>query len=500
MEEPSLIKSARELTAYVADIIERRDDALADVGLLANRINELEAECNRLDGENNEMSDEISSLKARIAELETQRPPVTPPPPPPPVDTDLRIVSAHEMLAMPPRGGGTSDADILARLKVAKAMGIDVVNLFHIEAFQPVAKRYYDMAEKAGIKVRPCFGYIGQNDLFRLEEVLPRFHVHPAQHMIGGRSSVTAYHGSEVVALQLSQPGWKSLWHYVPHMFCRTNNGGSWDSGGVMENMNAELVMRLFREGPPTEGFAMFAPVNTDLALYDWFAEAARKTGRYLRASITPQHVPVGNGRNWRVVDGNGYAWLFQQWAKIISLRDVIREVEYVTLNDASERTHMMGYFDPARVVSNHWNWAEWPELTARNGFASYSKHFAEWFKTGREPEVTKTEAWVCHRMHPKNAVVPLVENSQRYGDAIDTGSLQDLVHVCVRTPHTEVVEINGTPYLAKGTESRESHFSVALPAPGQDVVVKIGGVERYRCMVHPSRVAAFDSVAVKIV
>jgi hypothetical protein len=399
-----------------------------------------------------------------------------------------RLLFGHEMLAMPPEGGATTQKQVEERLARGMSYGIDVFELFHPEAQPANTEMYYRAAEKVGARVCLSFGYIGDDLVAKATALIRRYANHPAQHKVDGRPYVTAYHGSgHMKDVVFAIPGGV---HYVPHMFARGADGG------VLERPMEGTLERLLERYDWVDGLASFYPLDDWENVQAGYLRAFRThgDGREFRMSITPRHESTPHKGNWRVFEGNGYEALRDQALFAIRHRDAIANLTLVTLNDYSEGTDMLGQqrAEEMFVRERYWNTADWPAYVARDGSASFFKRYAEWFRTGVEPPIERFELWVCYRLQGKDVAGMPTPN----GKPGEWKKFKDHVFIAVRAIEETTITV--------GDESQtvgpgEHHLRFAH-RPGPVVVGWPGGARTLPAIVESATPGAWHSLALQLV
>ncbi|MGH8020847.1 MAG: endo-1,3-alpha-glucanase family glycosylhydrolase [Opitutaceae bacterium] len=346
-----------------------------------------------------------------------------------------RLLFGHEMLAMPPEGGSTSQRQIEERLGRGKRMGIDVFELFHPGAFPDTAERYYRAAKKIDAKVCLSFGYIGDEHMKKATGLIKRYADHPAQFRFEGKPYVTAYHGSDQMQEIIAAiPGGV---HYVPHMFARGADGKA------LEQPQPGTLERLLESHQWIDGLASFYPLDDWRKVQTQYLRAfeTHGHGREFRMSVTPRHESTPHKGNWRVFEGNGYEALRDQGLFAIKHRDAIANLTLVTLNDYSEGTDMLGQkaAEEKLIRERYWNTHDWPAYVARDGSLSFFSRYAEWFRTGKEPPIDHFQLWISYRLQGKHVPGAGTPN----GKPGEWKKFNDAIFIAVRATEETTIIVN---------------------------------------------------------
>jgi hypothetical protein len=400
------------------------------------------------------------------------------------VGAEERLVYGHEMLAMPPGGGAVEKVAIAERLYRAKHYGIDVVELFHPEAFPATAQLYYDAAAQVGMRVCLSFGYVGEDLVSAARALIERYRSHPAQHYVGGRPYVTAYHASSHMRSIVDRC------HYVPHMFARG------EGGGVLEQPTVDGLRRVLADWPTgLAGLASFYPLDDWRVYQPRYFDALAGTGLEFRMSITPRHEPVGHKGNWRVFEGLGLEEIAAQLQFALENRDRIDALTWVTLNDYSEGTDVLGArkAEADLIESGHWNSADWPALLARDGTLSFAQRGIAAWRTGIVPPIERLGVWVCYRLQGRDVPAGPVP----HGKPGEWQKLVDAVFVAVRNPGPDPVAIRVNAET-RHAPAGESHLRFAH-APGPVEIGWPGGSRALPAIVATAAPGAWKSLVVQV-
>ncbi|MGH8021816.1 MAG: endo-1,3-alpha-glucanase family glycosylhydrolase, partial [Opitutaceae bacterium] len=192
-----------------------------------------------------------------------------------------------------------------------------------------------------------------------------------------------------------------------PRLFGSDANSKRWDSGGItgMSASNYAVMM-----GHPAwskvQGFAAFEiakSINGQADAISTLWDSARSRGKTARVSIVPYYKGLAHKGNWMVYEGWGFARLRASWKRAID--SGVPAAEIITLNDFAESSYINSWKkDDPVILTDHWNKGDVPALLDHSGFRYFSKRYVQWFKTGREPAITKDELYYAYRLHPRDA------------------------------------------------------------------------------------------------
>jgi hypothetical protein len=140
-------------------------------------------------------------------------------------------------------------------------------------------------------------------------------------------------------------------------------------------------------------------------------------------AGITPYY--RGLRTNYRVFENDGFAALVKEWTAAIQTNTAW--VELVTWNDWGEDT----YLAPLSSTAAAARWTDtWGSLLSHDGFREVSAYYAEWFKTGRQPQIGGERLYYAYRLHRKYAEGRPVPTEPSATWPRGVGSLVDCVNV----------------------------------------------------------------------
>lgn len=392
------------------------------------------------------------------------------------------LLFGHEMLAMPPGGGATTQAQVDERVARMASYGLDVIELFHPEAFPDSASKYYTAAERAGIKACLSFGYVGDDIAGKARSLIEQYRNHPAQLKVNGEPYVTAYHGSDQMRAITADCV------YVPHMFAR----GA--AGGVLEKPTLDRLRALMDDRPWLDGIASFYPLDDWQEVQSMYLDVMQARGKTYRMSITPRHESVPHKGNWRVFEGAGFEALRDQGLFAVAHRRQIPQLTLVTLNDYSEGTDVIGqrFGETQLVAPQYWNSGDWPAYVARDGSMDFFQRYARWWKTGAEPPITKLELFVCYRLQGKNVAGAPTPN----GKPGEWQKFIDAIFVAVRAPAQTVITVNDE---SQTVGAGEHHLRFAH-RPGPVTVKWPGGSRILPSIVDTAAPGAWHSLNMRLV
>ena len=403
-----------------------------------------------------------------------------------------KLVVGHQMLAMPRYGGSTSVEQMREEVRQWKDLGLDGTMLFDIgsDAFRNNARRYHQAGAAEGYKFAISTSYfpssqIGAYATFLAELGQPS--TSAARLFYNGRPYLSAYHApghfQGLVSQLRSTYGIDAYAEpqMFPRLFNGNPNGQNWDAGGITGMSAANLsVMMNHPAWSQVQGFAAFeitASINGQADAVATLWDATRARGKTARASIVPYYKGLAHKGNWMVYEGWGFARMQASWKRAIE--SGVPAVEIITLNDFAESSYINSWAkDDPVMITDHWNKGDVPALLDHSGFRYFSKRYVQWFKTGREPAITKDELYYAYRLHPRDATSYYYLSSQEkttlqkylpsgvnadwmyrkdglpesfkgwgpnWSMGIDWRKFSDGIHVAVRLAAPADVYINGT-------------------------------------------------------
>ncbi|KZS88511.1 hypothetical protein SISNIDRAFT_490103 [Sistotremastrum niveocremeum HHB9708] len=137
-----------------------------------------------------------------------------------------------------------------------------------------------------------------------------------------------------------------------------------------------------------------------DLSQDQAYFQTLSGTGKSYLAAVSPwfftHYSPQTYNKNWiYLADDHLYA---RRWESIMSARSQIPFVEIITWNDYGE-SHYVGPIEGAQPNSQ-----AWVNGFDHQGWLVLTKYYAQAFKTGSYPAVTKDQAIIWARPHPRDA------------------------------------------------------------------------------------------------
>lgn len=351
---------------------------------------------------------------AGVISLATPADPATPSPGP-------RRVFAHYMVCFATYGEGVENYK--REIREAQAAGIDGFALncgsWHNEPHYPRrVAQLYQAAQELDSGFRLFFS-IDLEDVDFILDMIRTYARHPAQFLYGDRVVVSTFAASgvpwkEKVLAPLRKEGISIF--FVPYFYPDpVTELPSYDVAVKHHAKWADVVDGMFYFGGPGLP-AQLAASNAAST------KALHGAGKLSMASYTPSywgHKQSGR-RYYESAGGEGTEL---QWKSIIDTQP--EWVEIVTWNDFGEASYVCPIADFSKTLS----FLEPPPRPCHAGYLELSRHFIEWYKTGKQPVVRQEALFFFYRTHPQDAVVA--------GDRpveVRAGAIEDVLYVTTLT------------------------------------------------------------------
>ncbi len=316
-------------------------------------------------------------------------------------------VFAHYMVCCPTLGSDVED--FKTEIVEAQKSGIDgfALNCGGWEISEPHYKKrvinIYAAAKELGSGFLLFISADGKARA-EIKDMISTFGNHQNQFQFDGKPVVSTFSGGDwgdPLTSQVHQLGGFIVPYYYPFPASETPN--SW---------HVEFINHAY---PEIDGYFYFgaagspAKISESIILWSNFLKAKNKI---FMAGITPFY--RGNGNNFRVFETFGFQGMAQEWGAAINSN--ADWVELVTWNDWAEST----YISPSghSFKSNSWGL-----LLPHAAYLDASKYYIDWFKTGRQPRITKDELYYFYRLHKKNIRVPISPIDEKSDVGIPSGA-----------------------------------------------------------------------------
>jgi hypothetical protein len=340
-----------------------------------------------------------------------------------PVKIQPKRVFAHYMVCCPTAGSNAGVKDFEREILAAQSRGIDgfALNCGGWTREGQYKKRVVDFYQAARnldsgfvlfISADFCCGLT----LDEVEDMMRTFYNPPNQFKYDGKPVLSTFiTGPELktVADKMAKSGKPIV--TVPYTFPQP----------ASEHPRGEQIDQVFDRFNWVDGFFFFAGAGTGEQNAESNELLARKwlgAGKIYMAGITPYY--RGLGGNYRLFDTNGFEGMVKQWKTIIEMD--IPWVEFVTWNDWGESSYIAPFGKPADTQL--WN-GDWGLLPSHVAYLDASRHYIDWFKSGKEPAITRDRVFYFYRPHPKalDGVVKIGESRRDKPD--HARSLHDSIY-----------------------------------------------------------------------
>ncbi len=385
-------------------------------------------------------------------DIPAAEPEPTPTPTPEPAPNYDNKVFAHYMLCC--NGLGSTLDGFKEEIRQAQSVGIDGFALnagaWSSEThYKDRARLMYQAAYELGTDFKLFFSAdiccgLPNSDI---QDMVRTYGNHPNQFRHDGRIVLSTFGGE-----------WKNDWetgvlnpmanegkpiYFVPYFY----------PSNYDETPTYNDVVGIYTRRPFVDGLFYFGGAGTPELLRDSnqaHLQRAAELGKTFMASVTPHYSAHSSGNN-RTYDGRGGNGQDIMWRHIIANRANVPWVEIVTWNDANEGS----YIGPP--IFNRHSHRAWLEQT---------KYYAEWFKTGVQPTITKDRMFFYYRPHSKDAVACC----DGVGKPALYGLEGDYIYVTTELTAPATVEINTGGVIHRisasaGVQQHKVPFAQGTPA-----------------------------------
>ncbi|MCA7921153.1 glycoside hydrolase family 71 [Burkholderia cenocepacia] len=342
-----------------------------------------------------------------------------------------RRVFAHYMVAWPRGGRAAGPEQYAAEMRDAMAAGIDgfALNCGGWHASEPYYKRRVDAIYDAADRFDGAFTLFVSADgdaQDELDDIVRTVRGRRSQLTVDGRPVLSAYAlggRDSARARMLIETARRLNAYFVPHLFPHTGERE------IDSDAAEEIVERI----GPADGYFYFGAAGAPAQLARstrTLAPALRGAGKAFMASVTPYYRGLPQGTNYRAFETRGFAGMAEEWRAAIE--SGATWVQIVTWNDWAESTYVAptGAARQASVYD-----ARFGPILNHEGYLRASRHYIQWFKTGRPPPITRDELFFFYRLHPtvRDEAIADEWSASTYGPPrMPAGSLADRIFVCV--------------------------------------------------------------------
>jgi glucan endo-1,3-alpha-glucosidase len=192
--------------------------------------------------------------------------------------------------------------------------------------------------------------------------------------------------------------------YFIPFMFT-TENVETPAYNTVLSNYN--IWWKGFLDGYfyfGAAGLPSYAAKSSTLKSGEAFSKVFHDHHLTFMASVSPLYWG-GRQKNAgrRYFEYQGGKGIAEQWKSIIEVQKP-EWVELVTWNDWDEAT----YFSPMDDINKYWPWNAHKELgfyKTHKGFAALNSYYINWYKSGKQPEITEDQIYFFYRTHSKDTI-----------------------------------------------------------------------------------------------
>ena len=321
-------------------------------------------------------------------------------------------VFAHYMVCCPAAGGGATVEDFKNEIREAQKRGLDgfALNCGGWDKgggteYKPRCVKIYEAARQlgTGFALFVSMDYCCGNYLDETRDAIETFRDHPNQFKVGGRPVLSTYGGEghtpqpaqEKIALVHSLGGF-----FVPFFFA-TNYGDFGDP---------TVVAEILRDYGAVDGYFFFGTAGSADEITRRnrrLCQAWHDAGKVFMAAVTPFYRSFG-----RLNETRGFSGMAQEWEGAI--RDGADWIEITTWNDWNEKTYVAPFGPPDRTeLGGGTDDGYGPVNYAHVAYLDASRHYIDWFKTGKQPRITRDRLFYFYRTEPKSAAGRQLSNSE---------------------------------------------------------------------------------------
>lgn len=321
-------------------------------------------------------------------------------------------VFAHYMVCCPTAGGGATVSDFKNEIREAQARGLDgfALNCGGWDKgggteYKPRCVKIYEAAKQmgTGFQLFVSMDYCCGNSLDETRDAIETFRDHPNQFKVGGRPVLSTYGGEghepkpaqEKIALVRSLGGF-----FVPFFFA-TNYGDFNDPNVVAE---------ILRDYGAVDGYFFFGTAGTGDEITQRnhrLGQAWHAAGKVFMAAVTPYYRSFG-----RLNETRGFTSMAQEWEGAI--RDGADWIEITTWNDWNEKTYVAPFGPPSDTKIGGGTDDGYGAVNyAHVAYLDASRYYIDWFKSGKQPRITRDRLFYFYRAEPKSAAGKQLSGSE---------------------------------------------------------------------------------------
>jgi hypothetical protein len=304
-------------------------------------------------------------------------------------------------------------------IREAQAAGIDGfalnVGAWSREPHYPRCVRLiYRAAQELGTGFKLFFS-VDMSNVPDILDMVRTYARHPNQFVYRGRIVISTFSQErlawkEQILTPLKQEGIDVF--FVPYFYPRPQ---------ATELPDYATVTQLLQHHAGTaNGLFYFGAAGTSqqlAAANTAYAKALREAGLLFMASYTPTywgHTQRPGRRYFETEGGEGTA---HQWQALIVANP--NWVEIATWNDFNESSYVCPVENPGRYFAELLT----PPRPCHAGYLELSKYFIAWYKTGRQPPISRDSLFYFYRPHPRDALATRDDRpvTSRIGEVTDT-------------------------------------------------------------------------------
>jgi hypothetical protein len=352
------------------------------------------------------------------------------------------------MVAWPRGGPQASIESYRAEFRDAHARGIDgfALNCGGWHRSEPHYKqrvlRMYDAAAQLGFEFKLFVSADGRAQ-DEIEDIVASTRGLQAQLRVDGKPVLSAYAAggkdfADGAALSLRAEQLGAF--FVPHFFPDTGE----------QQISARAADQIAQRLGSANGYFYFGAAGAPDSIAkstETLSTELKSRGKVFMAPVTPTYRGLPAGTNYRAFETGGFSGMATEWEAAIT--SGATWVQIVTWNDWAESTYVapIGSTSRAYVYDKRFG-----ELLSHAGYLDASEYYVNWFKSGRQPAITRDRLFYFYRLNPLRP--------ERAGWLATRDA--------------------STPPRAQAPLSTQVHVSVFLKAPAVLAVLLPGSVTRF--------------------
>ncbi|HEY3379297.1 MAG TPA: endo-1,3-alpha-glucanase family glycosylhydrolase [Armatimonadota bacterium] len=263
-------------------------------------------------------------------------------------------------------------------------------------------KMMLQAAQELGTDFKYFFEFYGGfSKVEYLFDAIKTYGKHPNYFTYQGRIVVSTW-GMDDVAWKkdvldpLKQDGYDV--YFVPAFYARPNGQAIEQPTYAMQKENvtkwADLVDGMFFWGAAGTAEQMSASNSAT-------TKALHEAKKLSMASVSPVYWGSQQFPQRRYFETRGGEGTAMQWAAILQAQP--EWLELLTWNDWMESTYLCPVEDPAKYFGQLTELRRYPHA----GYLALNRYYIAWYKTGKQPPISKDSLYFFYRTHPKDAVAP---------------------------------------------------------------------------------------------